>query len=113
MNLRLKLNCNYYFLTDGNREARELTDEMLVKLSQEINFKGELRALAISGLAMKSAQVETSLQNNSGDITSAVYGVLREWRATKCDAAEAYEELYKALNKCNLGHYIRTVLVSQ
>ena len=83
---------------------------MLVKLSQVINSKSELRVLAVNGLGMEINQVDPHLENNPKDIQSAVYDVLKEWRVEKYEAAEAYKALFQGLSKCNLGHHIKTVL---
>ena len=86
---------------------------MLQKLSNHIKSKGELRALAFTGLEIAPEKVQTHLQNNNNDISSAVYELLYEWRNAHEDAESAYEGLRKGLDKCNLEHYISAVLKPQ
>ena len=80
---------------------------MIEKLSKNITSKGELRALGIRGLHMEAQQVERHLEDSKGDIVSAVFKVLMEWRTGQGDPASAYERLREGLLNSNLNIHIQ------
>ena len=65
-----------------------------------------LRSLAILGLGIEENKVDTALENHAGDITSAIYQVLKQWQNGYENAAIAYNNLCQALTKVNLNYYI-------
>ena len=82
---------------------------MILNLSRKITEKAELRILGIRGLGMKTEQIERHLEDNKGDIASAVFKVLNEWQTTHHDPESAYETLRKCLRKCNLSNYMQVL----
>ena len=72
-----------------------MTDARLVKLSNKINKRSELRTLAVVGLGMGRATVDS--QFNKDDINDVAYEVLNKWRNSQKNEIDAYINICKAL----------------
>ena len=71
---------------------------MIVDLSTLIVTLVDLREIAINGLEIEGIKVQRHINNNPGDITSAAYNLLKEWRDTRQDFITAYMKLSEALD---------------
>ena len=96
--------------SDSDRRNPELTDQMLLDLSQCISSNGELRALAINGLGLEGSKVQKHLENYPKDINTAAHKLLMEWLNGQKGRESAYKELSKGLKNSNLELYIAMVL---
>ena len=87
-----------------------LTDAHLVMLSSMITEPQMLQNLAVVGLGMKRATVDSRLNENR--INDAAYEVLSEWRKTQGNETEAYSNMCKALKHkhVKLESFIEEVL---
>ena len=77
----------------------ELTDSMLLRLSQQITSAAELHHLAINGLGMRHNVIERHIVDCGGDITHATLRVLQLWCRMYENRTVAYTELCKSLRK--------------
>ena len=87
-----------------------LTDAHLVTLSSMITEPQILWNLAVVGLGMNRATVDSRLNGNR--INDAAYEVLNEWRKTQANETEAYSNMCKALKHkhVKLESFIEEVL---
>ena len=92
-----------------NRQSRKSADSMIENLSRKITEKAELSILGIRGLGMKTEQIDRHLEDNKGDIYSAVFQSLKRMANSTDDPESAYERLRKRLRKCNLSNYIQVL----
>ena len=58
---------------------------------------------------MKTEQIDRHLEDNRGDIASAVFKVLTEWQTAQNDPTSAYETLRQGLIECNLSTHIQVL----
>ena len=84
---------------------------MIVKLSEKITCKFDLRKFATYGLDMEDPTVNKNFQNEK-DINEAAYQVLREWRTSQDNDKVAYKNLCEALKDkdVNMKAHIQNVL---
>ena len=93
-------------------EEPELSTAMLLKLSKFYHSDEDIYSFRLLGLEMDENVVEGHLRNKRGDIHSAVFQILKDWRKTQEDARMAYQSLCKALRHkdFNTPAYIKQVL---
>ena len=101
----------FVLLDSFEENTVERTDPMLLQLSECISEPEELRVLVILGLNIKEHILRRHLANNRHDITSAAFGLLKDWRRTQTNARVAYNNLREALLKANMSYYITLALV--
>ena len=93
-------------------ESRQLTEGQLLKLSQYLTNKSDLRRLAVIGLQMKEHVVDSKISSNTNDMESAAYNVLKTWRNSQENIATAHRKLRNALKKVNMKFLIAQVFLS-
>ena len=90
--------------------GKELTDEMLLKVALSISKRSNVLKLGMIGLKMKSNEINISLNNNSEDVTMAMYDVLQKWNTSQSNSRSAYVALRGALKAVNMNSVIDEVL---
>ena len=90
-------------------DGHALSEVMLNSLSEWITDESELRKLGITGLGVEDRFISKHLKDKHGDITSAVYSVLKEWRKKHPDDMEAWQDLHKALGDAGMSYYRNTL----
>ena len=83
---------------------RQLSDEQLWNLSMCITNTRDLREIAVVGLQMKEHVVDSKISNHTNDIESAAHSVLKTWRNSQENRAEAYKKLHTALKKVKMPY---------
>ena len=91
-------------------ENRLLTDEQLLNLSTHITNISDLRKIAVAGLRMKEYVVDSKISNHTNDMESAAYSVLKTWRNSQENRAEAYKKLRAALTKVKMPYLFDQVI---
>ena len=76
-----------------------VVDDKFWRICSKITNTTELRKLAVTGLKIPGHTIDSHLQNNSRDIASATYEVLKEWANSKDTKEVAYRELIEALGR--------------
>ena len=79
---------------------------MLVRLSSKFTDEQELVMLAAIGLEMDDYVIERHLNDRPGDLKSAAYNILKEWRMKQKNNQVAYGTIVTALRKVDLENYI-------
>ena len=93
------------FITGG----KELTDEMLLMVALTISKRSDVLRLGMIGLKMKSNEVNICLNNNTEDVTMAMYDVLEKWNTSQSNSRSAYMSLRMALKAVNMNSAIDEV----
>ena len=81
----------------------------MVKLSMSITSIAELETLAYYGLNIPVHQVAKHITNNTHDIQSATYALLREWRNSQINSRIAFQNLCQALQRSDMA-YLQCIL---
>ena len=95
-----------YLLLSG----RELTDSMILSLSQHITDETEVRNLATNGLGMEEHIVDKHVNTRKPDMTLAAQDIIKVWRNKIGNSKIAYTRLCDALNKAGMPYYIVNAL---
>ena len=90
--------------------TKELTEYMLLDLSEKISKPFDIMKLGGKGLKLDLSVVETAISNNKDDVNMAMYDVLKKWRVSQPDSKMAYNNLCEALTVVNMDSLIQEVL---
>ena len=96
-------------ISESNTSGQDVTDGMMLTLSQKINKEGDLRKLAIQGLRVNDDIISASLYKYPQDINLAVYEVLKIWRGQFAEGAAAKASLREALKKVNMSSCLQAL----
>ena len=96
-------------ISASDTSRHELTDSMILSLSEKINKEGDLRKLAILGLAVSDDVISGSLYRNQNDINGAAYDVLKTWRLQYQVGTEARDKLREALKSVNMSYCLQAL----
>ena len=88
-------------------ESPELTDEMLLKVSERITDEEELFALVVNALQMSTDGMK--LFSNGTGVSQAALSLFQMWRSAQTDKRVAYQKLREALESSNLEFFIPEV----
>ena len=85
---------------------------MLVSLSRFLTDESKIRRLGINGLGMKEHHIAAKIYNNRGDIVTAAYKVLNQWKHSQEDMKDAYVKLGQALmsKPVDMGSFVYEAL---
>ena len=90
---------NWPFLSDG---TVELTDDDLMRLSEKVTSKMELRKLCVTGFEMDGFVVERIIRDNP-EIDEAAYKLLSDWFKGQDSRKTAFKKLCAALRTANMN----------
>ena len=90
--------------------GRELTDPMILSLSQQITNESDLRNLAIRGLDMKVNIVDKHVNSRKPEMTLAAEDIITKWRNNVVNSRTAYRRLCDARERVGMIRYIHEVL---
>ena len=87
-------------------EEEYLTDEHIVRLSERISSKGEVRNLGLKVLKLSQPDIQSALTNNQKDIQSAAYEVLQKWFRQQDSGQQALSSLFESLRENEMNSLV-------
>ena len=89
----------------------EINDCLLSKTKKKKRLPGETERTELGlNLRIPRYEISTTKRDNRDDFTMANYAMLNKWFERKSDMNDAWEELEKALRKCELNQIVAEVL---
>ena len=92
------MKCYFVYISE---DQEELTDAKILRLSTHFAKAAEVREIAITGLGMANAQVESEITDNRGQMNDVAYNLFHTWCKAQPNRIVALTKMCQALDKCN------------